>query len=135
MKVELMLRENNMEIWNGMKTITGCKQRMDSAFDCPVQISTAPACPVVTSTPSLFSAPGTPVSVYLDINTSSAPTDIHATLLDTDGTGITTPSTPSSHIKASELICSTAIAPQFWRGFVCVRLISAMLSFRYFLGL
>ncbi|KAL7846650.1 hypothetical protein SRHO_G00216300 [Serrasalmus rhombeus] len=55
--------------------------------------------------------PGTPVSVCLDITTSSAPTDIHATLLDADGTDITTPSTPSSHIKASELICSTAIAP------------------------
>ncbi|KAL7834387.1 hypothetical protein SRHO_G00286340 [Serrasalmus rhombeus] len=32
-------------------------------------ISTAPACPAVTSTPSLFSAPGASVSVCLDINT------------------------------------------------------------------
>ncbi|KAL7861660.1 hypothetical protein SRHO_G00131010 [Serrasalmus rhombeus] len=39
----------------------------------------APACPAVTSTPSLFSTPGTSVSVCLDINTSSAPTDIHQT--------------------------------------------------------
>ncbi|KAL7833200.1 hypothetical protein SRHO_G00302180 [Serrasalmus rhombeus] len=72
-------------------------------FDCPVQISTAPASPAVTSTPSLFSAPGTSVSVCLDINTSSAPIDIHATLPDADGTDITTPSTPSSQIKASDL--------------------------------
>ncbi|KAL7830470.1 hypothetical protein SRHO_G00315970 [Serrasalmus rhombeus] len=75
MKVEQKLKENNMrEVWNSMKTITG-----------------------FTSTPSLFSAPGTSVSVCLDINTSSTPIDIHATFPKADSTDITAPSTPSSH--------------------------------------
>ncbi|XP_017560818.1 uncharacterized protein LOC108431875 [Pygocentrus nattereri] len=67
-KVEQKLHNNNMkEVWDSMRTITGCKPRSDSVtaggveranelnlfynrFDCPVSSSSASVCPAITAT-------------------------------------------------------------------------------------
>uniref|UniRef100_A0A3B1JI52 Reverse transcriptase domain-containing protein n=1 Tax=Astyanax mexicanus TaxID=7994 RepID=A0A3B1JI52_ASTMX len=95
-KVEQKLRENDMrEVWNGMKTITGCKQRMDSAadgeveranefntfynrFDCPVQdptalVDTSSTPPLISSSNSAPAPPYSPHSAVLTTSTTVAP--------------------------------------------------------------
>ncbi|KAI4888322.1 hypothetical protein NFI96_008074 [Prochilodus magdalenae] len=125
-KVEQKLRENYMrEVWSGMKTITGCKQRTDSAtdgdveranefitfynrFDCPVQVSAAPA--DTSYTLPLASAPDTSVSDCLDNNTSPSPFVIHAPLPQADNSDNTAPAPPFSHLLSSDLTSSTTEA-------------------------
>ncbi|KAI4903828.1 hypothetical protein NFI96_000292 [Prochilodus magdalenae] len=109
------------EVWSGMKTITGYMQRTDSAtdggverasefntfynrFDCPVQVSAAPA--DTSSTLLLASAPDT--FECLDINTSPSSFVIHAPLQQAGSTVNKAPAPPFSHLLLSDLRCSTS---------------------------
>ncbi|KAI4891287.1 hypothetical protein NFI96_003880 [Prochilodus magdalenae] len=113
------------EVWSGMKTITGCKQRTDSAtdgdaeranefntfynwFDCPVQVSAAPA--DTSSTLLLALAPDTSVSDCLDINSSPSSFVIHAPFPQADSTDNTAAVSPFSHLLSSDLTCRTTEA-------------------------
>ncbi|KAI4904812.1 hypothetical protein NFI96_000060 [Prochilodus magdalenae] len=77
-------------------------------FDCPVQVSAAPA--DTSSTLPLTSAPDTSVSDCLDINTPPSPFVIHAPLPQADSSDNTAPIPSFSHLLSSDLTCSTTEA-------------------------
>ncbi|KAI4873839.1 hypothetical protein NFI96_032536, partial [Prochilodus magdalenae] len=91
-KVEQTLRENNMrEVWNGMKTITGYKQRTSNATDGDAERA--------NEFNTFYNRFDCPVQAESTDNTAPTPPFSHLILLDLIwGTteGPTSPCTPSS---------------------------------------